>query len=306
MDDVMVQAESDVVEGSWWSRWQRSSVLIYLLSVPALLLTIGIIVPFLMSVYFSLTNMRLVSPTYRFVGLKNYLDLFGSGEFWSILLVTVIYAVVAVALEIVLGIAIAWVLNHSFPGVGTLRVLLILPLMIPPVIGALQWKMMLNPSMGVYTYLLSLVGLQGFGGFTSAVTALPMVILVDIWLFTPFVALIVLAGLQAVPKEPIEAAKVDAAGEWFIFTRLTLPMLRPYIFLAGMFRLIDAFKMFDIIYATTKGGPGSATTTLTIQTYFEAFRWYGVGKAMAYMIILWLIVFILSQFMVPVWRRSLD
>ena len=139
----------------------------------------------------------------------------------------------------------------------------------------------------------------------DSATALVSLILIDVWIYSPFAILIFLAGLQSLPKEPYEAARVDGASGWFMFRKLTLPLLLPCIVLVTLFRLIDSLKVFDIIYATTKGGPAGATMTLHIQSYFEAIRWFRMGRGMVYLFVLWLLCFAFSKALSRLWTKVL-
>jgi len=194
-------------------------------------------------------------------------------------------------------------LNRDNPIVRSFRAVMILPLMMPPVVGALMWKSMMTPD-GILNYLLGKIGVGPWQWLGSVGGALPSILLIDIWLYTPFAALVLLAGLQALPKEPFEAARVDGASPWVAFRTLTVPMLLPFIIIVGAFRGIDSLKIFDLIYATTQGGPVDVTNTLAIQTYFQAIRWTNFGTAMALAIILWAMCYILSFILIRRWRRA--
>ena len=280
----------------------------YYLSLPALIALIGILYPFILGVYYTFTNYMLTTPdNIDIVGFRNYINIFTDVRFWSACKTTFLFSFSAVTIELVLGIAVAMMLNHSFPGVQILRSLLIVPMMIPPIISALMWKVILLPTdQGVLNYILSTVGVGPVPWLGGSSTALISLIIIDVWIFSPFAILILLAGLQSLPKEPFEAAAVDRASGWFIFRKLTLPMLMPSILLITLFRLIDSLKVFDIIYATTKGGPASATTTLHIQGYFEAIRWFKMGNGMVYLFILWILCFVFSRILTSIWTRSLS
>ncbi|MCL5019724.1 MAG: sugar ABC transporter permease [Patescibacteria group bacterium] len=277
----------------------------YYLSLPALLALIGILYPFILGVYYTFTNYSLTAPDdMHFIGLKNYSAIFSDPRFWRSFEITLLYAFSAVIIELCLGLGVAMMLNHSFPGVQILRSLLIVPMMIPPIISALMWKVILLPTdQGVLNYLLSCIGMGQITWLGQPSTALLSLIIIDVWIFSPFAILIFLAGLQSLPKEPFEAAVVDGASGWFIFRRLTLPMLTPSIILITLFRLIDSLKIFDTIYATTKGGPAGATTTLHIQSYYEAIRWFNMGNGMVYLFVLWFLCFIFSRYLTRYWLR---
>ena len=279
----------------------------YLLSLPALLALIGILYPFILGVYYTFTNYNLTtSGNIEWIGLTNYIEIFSRTEFWKALEITSIFALSVVIIELSLGLSIAMLLNDRFPGVQILRALLIIPMMIPPIVSALMWKVILIPTnQGVLNYFFSSLGIGPIAWLGDSGTALISMIIIDVWIYSPFAILIFIAGLQSLPKEPYEAARVDGASGWFVFRKLTLPLLAPNIVLITLFRLIDSLKVFDIIYATTKGGPASATATLHIVSYFEAFRWNNIGRSMVYLFILWILCFLFAKFLSRLWNRML-
>ena len=279
----------------------------YLLSLPALLALIGILYPFILGVYYTFTNYNLTtSGNIEWIGLTNYIEIFSQTEFWKALEITSIFALSVVIIELSLGLSIAMLLNDQFTGVQILRALLIIPMMIPPIVSALMWKVILIPTnQGVLNYFLSTFGIGPVAWLGDSGTALISMIIIDVWIYSPFAILIFIAGLQSLPKEPYEAAQVDGASGWFVFRKLTLPLLAPNIVLITLFRLIDSLKVFDIIYATTKGGPASATATLHIVSYFEAFRWNNIGRSMVYLFILWILCFLFAKFLSRLWNRML-
>jgi multiple sugar transport system permease protein len=279
----------------------------YLLTFPALIALIGILYPFLLGVYYTFTNYTLTEPNnIRLIGPANYIEIFKSIEFWKAFGLTFVFAISTVTIELVLGLAVALMLKDAFPGVRILRSFLIVPMMIPPIVSALMWKVILLPTnQGVLNYVLGLVGIRPVAWLGDSATALVSLILIDVWIYSPFAILILLAGLQYMPKEPYEAAQVDGASGWFMFRKLTLPLLMPSIVLVTLFRLIDSLKVFDIIYATTKGGPAGATTTLHIQSYFEAIRWFRMGRGMVYLFVLWFLCFVFSKALSGLWTKVL-
>jgi multiple sugar transport system permease protein len=268
--------------------------------LPALVLTIGILYPFFLSVYYSLTDYRLGSAAVHFIGLRNYIGLFQDPAFWKSLGLTVGYTIASLILQLGLGLAGALLLNNDVKGIQIARSLIILPLMMPPVIAALMWKIMMAPN-GV---LNDLLGLKEFGWLGTSASALPSLLVIDSWIFAPFVTVILLAGLRSLPQEPYEAARLDGGSWWFVFRKLTLPMLKPFIFVAALFRTIDCLKTFDIVYATTKGGPGDSTMLLQVKAYFASFRHYSMGSALSMMLVLWLVVFVMSRILVKFWLES--
>jgi multiple sugar transport system permease protein len=294
-------AQIDVPVARGRERW-----LPYLLLLPALAILISLIVPFIIGVYWSLTDYKLTSPlTTQFIGLRNYQTLLQDAVFWNSLRVTLTYVVVALLVELPLGLAVAVMLNRDNPVVRFFRAVMILPLMMPPVVGALMWKSMMTPE-GILNYMLGMVGIGPLQWLGSVQLALASILLIDIWLYTPFAALVLLAGLQALPKEPFEAARVDGASPWVAFRTLTLPMLLPFLIIVGAFRGIDSLKIFDLIYATTQGGPVDVTNTLAITTYFQAIRWTNFGTAMSYAIVLWAMCYILAFILIRRWRKAMQ
>ena len=279
----------------------------YYLSLPALIALIGILYPFILGVYYTFTNYVLTSPdNINFIGLKNYIEIFSDPRFWHAFKITLIYAFSVVIIELCVGLGVAMMLNHPFPGVQILRSLLIIPMMIPPIVSALMWKVILLPTnQGVLNYLLSFLGISPVAWLGSTSTALLSLIIIDVWIFSPFAILIFLAGMQSLPKEPFEAASVDGASGWFVFRKLTLPMLTPSIILITLFRLIDSLKIFDTIYATTKGGPANATTTLHIHSYYEAIRWFNMSHGMVYLFALWFLCFVFCWLLTRFWSRAI-
>lgn len=282
-------------------RWQ-DRYLPYLIILPALVLTIGILYPFILAVVYSLTDYRLVSPTRHFIGLTNYLDSFQDINFWYSLAVTLLYAALTIIIEVPLGLGVAILLNHEIRGIRSFRFILIIPLMMPPVIAALMWKMIMAEN-GILNFFIGLIGAAPVPWLANTYSLLSIV-LIDVWLYTPFCAIILLAGLQSLPKEPYESALVDRASGFFIFRRLTLPMLKPFLILAILFRTIDSLKMFDLVYATTKGS--HSTMLIQVSAYYEAFRWYNMGKSLSHMIIIWIVIFIISRMLVSWWNRAMQ
>ena len=280
---------------------KRRNWLPLIMTSPATLAMVGILYPFAIAVYYSFTNYRIVSPTIKFVGLRNYARMFVDAEFWEALGNTLMFASAALVVELTLGFLIAVLLNRQVKGVGVMRAMLLLPLMLPPVISGMMWKTMLASSSGPVNYIF---GLGTFAWFANVWSARLAIILIEVWSSTPFVALVLLSGLQSLPKEPFEAAQVDGASSWFILRRLMLPMLQPFILIVLLFRVVDVMKLFDIIFATTIGGPMSVTTTIPIMVYKEVFISYNMGSAIAKVLILWVINYVVSFWLAGRWRKS--
>ncbi|HEV7306387.1 multiple sugar transport system permease protein [Ensifer sp. KUDG1] len=276
----------------------------YVLSLPALLVCIGILIPFFTAVIYSFQRYRLSQPWARqFNWGENYLNFFTDPAFWNTLKVSLLYAGLTVTLELLLGLGIALLLQRRSTVNNFISIMLLLPLMIAPALAALMWKLMTNPSFGILSYLASLIGLHDFRWASSPDTALLTVVLVDIWVYTPFIMILLLAGLRSLPTQPFEAAALDGVPRSFVFFRITLPMLTPYILTATLFRLLDSIQQFDIIYAMTQGGPGNTLTVFQVEAYLNFFQSTNVGRSAALLIILWAITYTLSNVFIKNWLR---
>ena len=265
---------------------------------PALLLLLGMSVfPLLWALYLSFTDYSATRATgANFVGFDNYSLILGSPEVHKRALTTLVYVVGAVLLQTVLGFSIAYLISRRTRGRGALTTLFLVPMMLSPVVVGLFWKFMLDAQFGVVNSLLGSLGLGQVEWLTRMPTALISLIVVDTWQWTPFIMLIALAGLTAVPKYLYEAASIDRASEWFRFRHITLPMVWPLLLIAVMFRAIEAFRLFDLVYILTSGGPGVSTETLSFHVYKVAFLGFNTGTASAYGILMVLVVIVLAQF----------
>ncbi len=287
-------------------RWRREALLPYLLLGPALILLAGMVYPFGLGLYYSLTNYWLQYPKrVRFIWFDNYVNLVSEPLFLRALEFTLGFTLVAVVVQVGLGLAVALFLHARVPGRKVMRALMLLPLMMPPVITALMWKiMMASTNAGILNYLLSFLGVDPINWFGSRQGAVVSILIIDTWGNLPFVALILLGALQALPTEPYEAARVDGASPVAMLRYITLPLMSPFIVLAVTFRTMDSLRIFDVIYATTMGGPDDATTNLQIMAYQYAFQWYQMGKGMAQTVVLLVLVVILSSILMRLWNRA--
>lgn len=257
--------------------WSRRAPL-----MPALVFAIIVTqLPFLLTLWYSLRSWNLVRPgSEQFVGLQNYADVFADSTFRSAALHTVLITGGCVVLSALLGLGLAILLDRKFVGQGIVRTLLITPFLVMPVASALLWKyMMLDPIYGLVNFVLGPFG----AGETDWVTQYPLasIILALVWQWTPFMMLLILAGLQAQPKDVLEAASVDGAGRLQTFVNLTLPHLRRYIELAVLLGAIYVVNTFDHIYMMTQGGPGTASSNLPFYIYQRAFLGFDVGQSAA-------------------------
>jgi multiple sugar transport system permease protein len=276
----------------------------YLLSLPALLSCVAILVPFVVAVGFSLMRYRLNLPYLKgFIGLDNYRQFLADSAFWNTTAISLVYTVLTVVLELLFGLAIALLLRKPTRLNNFASIMLLLPLMTAPALAALMWKLMTNPNFGILSYLVGLAGFTNFKWASDPSTALLTVVLVDIWVYTPFMMILLLAGLRSLPQQPFEAAALDGVPKSFVFFRITLPMLMPYIITASLFRMLDAIQQFDIIYAMTQGGPGNKLMVFQVQAYLEFFQFTNVGRSAALLMVLWLITNVLSNIFIKNWLR---
>lgn len=290
-------------------KWTHEFVPSLLLLPSILLLLAFAMFPMFFSLWLSFNTWNLAdrTATWTFVGLDNFRTILTTDPFfWSSVQVTLVFVGVTVAIQMILGLAIALLLNDEFRGRGAVRTIIILPLMISPVVVGLIWRFMYNTDRGMVNYLLYLVGLAPVDWLGRQPTALPAVMLADIWQWTPFVALILMAALQALPNEPLEAALIDGASRWQLLRYVILPMIRPAVMVALLIRLMDAFKIFDVIYVLTLGGPGVSTQVLGLYTYKWGFKFFQMGYASALSYILVILLIVAGNLVIYLMRRSED
>ena len=276
----------------------------YLVLAPAFLLTIGILIPFFFAVYLSLTDISLRSPNYELVGFQNYLQMFREPDFWHAVSVTLRYALWTTGTEMVLGLGVAMLLNEDSRFTSVMRLLLTFPLMVAPVIATLIWQLMTSPSVGIVANWLRALGLGDFQWGASTSSAMFSVVIIDIWVYTPFVITLVLAGLRSLPADPYEAASIDGAKPITMFLRLTLPMITPFLLIALIFRLMLSLQEFGIIFALTKGGPGDTLMGMSLYGYQQGFQFYDLAKSIPVMFMLYLAVYFAANYLINSWRRA--
>lgn len=267
----------------------RNSHIFFLLPVFGIMVSVAIY-PMIYELYLSFQTYNSLRPWYPrgFVGLGNYIDALSKIRVWKSLGMTLYFVAAAVGIELVFGLGIALLFNRELRGKSIFRTLIMIPLTLTPVVVALIWKYLFHDTFGLITYVFKYFGWSTeFYGDPSL--ALPTMIFIDIWQWTPFVFLILLAGILSLPKEPFESAKIDGASVLQIFWHMTLPLLKPIIMIAVLLRLVDAIKIFDTIWVLTKGGPGGATEVYNILIYLEGFRYYNMGYGAALGIILLII-----------------
>jgi multiple sugar transport system permease protein len=278
------------------SRQERSERrLATLLLLPAVgFLLLMTIFPTIYSLWMSMQQYNLSRPDLAtIVGLRHYGQLLQDDIFWKSVRVTLVFSLAALALQFVFGFLIANMFDRERRGMSLLRTLFIIPVFTSPVALGLTWRYMYQPGYGLINYLFEQVGLPRINWLASTEWALPAVIVADVWQWTPFVALILLAGMQSISPEITEAAELDGLSRAQYMWRIVLPLLMPIIMVVGLIRLIDALKTFDLIYIITRGGPGTATYTLPLHAYSTGFASFLMGPSAA---ISWVLVIIVNIF----------
>lgn len=259
-----------------------------------------VLYPILWSLKISLYSSNGTLDNTKFVGLHNYIHVINSSQFQSALWNTTGFVITTIILELVIGFSVALVLNRYLPGTKFFRLIFTLPLMIAPVVSGLQWRWLFADQYGIINYLLSLIGIKGPLWLASPWGAKSAVLIANVWLATPFVILVLLAALGSLPEELYEAARLDGANSFQVFRYITLPQLRPAILLILVVRLSDAFRVFDIVYIITQGGPGGSTEVLSSFIYKYTFSNldFGGGAAASFIVMILIGIFSLIIFRV--------
>jgi multiple sugar transport system permease protein len=269
-----------------------------------ILLLFFTIYPLFYNIWLSFHEFRPMQGHLVYVGGANWVQLWSDERFWSSVQVTFTYVVVVLAVQTVLGMLIALLLDDDRTGFGFLRGILTLTLVIPPAVTGMMFLLIQDPKFGVLTYVLEWIGIlspdQPILGTPS--TALIGVMLVDIWQWTPFMVLIFLAGLRSIPSEPYEAALLDGASAWQIFWRITLPLMSRVIAVALLIRGIDLFRTFDYVYVMTAGGPGTSTYTLSLYAWHQTFSFINWGYGATISLVSFVIVFVFANLVIKVGR----
>ncbi|GGD87434.1 carbohydrate ABC transporter permease [Microbacterium murale] len=283
------------------SRTRRGAVVKDVISrwtfmVPAIVLLVAVLAyPLLYTLQISFSDFDLATfaPS-SWAGTGNYEDALGDENFLNSLVVTGIYLVLALPLQIVLGFGIAFLLNAEWRGRGVVRALFLIPMVVAPVVSGGIWKIMLDPLWGVVTWFLGLFGVQPIDWFGDAGMAMISIVIIDTWRSVPFVVLIAAAAMLSLPKDVFEAASVDGANWWQTLKSISLPMLAPIIAATFVVRWLGAVKMFDVVVATTNGGPGQATNVVNLYIYRQAFQLLEFSTSSAMAIIVLVITMVLT------------
>lgn len=286
-------------------QWQRREKLVALLLLgPAVIYLLALsIYPTIYSLWIALHNYSLYRRDLTsFAGFDNFTDLLDSDVFKQSLKVTLVFAAAAVIVELILGLAIAVLLDRKMRGANALRTLLIIPMLISPVAMGLTFRYIFAPTYGLLTYLMRSVHLPTADWTVSVTWALPVVIFADVWQWTPFVALILLSAMQSLSTEVTEAAELDGLTEWQTLWRVVLPLIRPVLLVVVLIRLIDSIRMFDLVFVMTRGGPGSTTEVLSVFSYVTGFASGNMGSASA---IAW-VTLVIVNVLVAIFLRVLS
>lgn len=275
------------------------------LTLPVLVVVLAVVAyPIAWAARISLWSSAGVRGAGQYVGLANYEAVLRSGSFQEALANTIGFVILAVGLELLLGLGIALVLHMALPGSAVFRVIFALPLLVAPLVSALNLQFIFNDQYGVVAYLLRNVGIEPPLWFASVWGARASIIIADIWLTLPFVILVLLAGLSGLPKELTEAARTDGAGAMALLRHITLPLLRPTILLILVIRVADAFRVFDTVYVLTEGGPGDKTNVLSLYIYRQAFDNLEFGRASAASFLTMFLILVVTLVLMWLLRRG--
>lgn len=288
---------------------QNKKVFPWVLIAPTIVILAGIgIFPFLYALVLASYNIILSKPYLKriFVGLYQYQALIQDPDFWHALWLTLVFTVEAVFFEFWLGLGLALLFRRRLFGKSVLRVFILLPMMITPIVVGLIWRYMFFPGAGLVTHYIggffSLFGVQSLPFLADPRWALQTIIFVDVWEWTPFMFLVLSAGLASIPAQPYEAAEIDGASSWRVFWTITMPLLRSSILIALVIRTMDAFRTFDTIRVMTQGGPGNGTTTLNVWLTKVGFEFFDASKAAALSLMMMLMIIVLSFVFIRVFR----
>ncbi|MEJ8845581.1 sugar ABC transporter permease [Variovorax rhizosphaerae] len=283
----------------------------WLLMSPALIILLAVgLFPFGYSIWLATTNIILSKPylPQAFVGLEQFQEIVQDADFFNALRVTAVFTVSSVFIEFWAGLGLALLFRRHFRGKAVYRLAILVPMVLPPVVVGLIWQYMLFPNSGLISYysgeLAAFLGVAPPTFVSSPASALRTLILVDVWQWTPFMFLILHAGLASIPPEPYEAAEIDGASSWRIFWSITMPMLKSSILIAVVIRTMDAFRTYDTIAVLTQGGPGNSTETLNIWLTNLGFKFFEASKAAALSLIVFVIILAFSSVFIRVFSKA--
>lgn len=286
---------------------ERATFMLALIAPAVLVLLFFQVVPILVGANTSFRDWSLHDPKRTWVGFSNYAHVLRDPEFLGVVLPNTFgFMIATVTSSLVLGLIIALMLNKHFAGRTIVQSFVLLPLMVAPVIAAIMVRWMFNDQFGVVNAALEGLGFAPLSWLTQRWTAFLVILLTDVWLWTPWFALILLAGLQSLPPEPFEAAQIDGASAWRTFRYITLPMLRPVMVVCVVIRSIDAFRTFDIVWTISGGGPARATEVFSIYAYVESFQFLNLGRGSAAAVIGAVIIVVFAMVLYRILNRFME
>lgn len=303
LDSVLKKISSDKASK------KKKNLTPYLFLSPSLIIVgLVVVIPILFSfgISFFQFNLNLPGFGFKFVGLGNYLYIFQDKEMISSILWTFEFTILAVSIELVLGMIFAQMLNSKLLGKArdALRGVFLVPIMFSGVVTGWMWRLMFDSTYGPVNHFLSLWGIEKIPWGANLLTARSMILITDIWLATPFVMLILLAGLQNIPTEMLEAASIDGASNWQKFTRIVLPLLKFPIMVVVVIRTMDGLRVFDLVRVLTRGGPGISSSTIMYYIYQYAFSYFQIGRAAAMSFSFMILIFLITYLYIRLLRRE--
>lgn len=279
----------------------------WLFIAPTVILLLAInIFPLLWTVYLSFTNYRANQPgrVVKWVGTRNYERILSNEDIWGYMQVTAHFVVSTMVIQVILGLGLALLINKNFKGAGFWSTVILIPMMLSPAVVGTFWTYLYQPQTGIFSYIINAFVDVGALDMIGSVHLAPWaIVIVDTWMWTPYIMLLCLAGLRSIPDYLYEAAEIDRANAWQKFWHITLPRVMPFLMLAVLFRAIENFKMFDLVVELTSGGPGSITELASINLKREAFEKWRTGYSSAFAIILFVTVFGLANIYVKVLNK---
>jgi multiple sugar transport system permease protein len=300
---------------SWreWAGPSNKAVFPWVLMAPTLLILFAMgVYPFIYALVIAGQNVVLSKPYLPrfFLGLYQYQAVIQDPEFWNAMKNTVMFTVQAVFIQFWIGLGLALLFQRALRGASLFRILILIPMILPPLVAALIWRYMFFPGSGLVTYyaggLTSAFGWGEIPFLSDPTVAFQTLVFVDVWEWTPFMFLMMAAGLAQIPRQPYEAAEIDGASAWRVFWTITLPLLRPAILIAVVIRVMDAFRVYELIVVMTRGGPGNATTTLNVYLTKTGLEFFDASKAAAISLIMMLMIIVMSFIFIRAFRSRTD
>ena len=286
---------------------EQQRFMLFLIAPAASLMLLFQVLPIVIGANASFRNWALYNPKKTWIGFDHYIAVITDPAFLYVVLPnTFLFMILSVAGALVAGLMLALLLNRPFRGQKLVQTILLVPLMVAPVVAAIMIRWIFNDQFGIVNAVLEAIGLEGQPWLVQRWSAFGIILLTDIWLWTPWFTLLLLAGLQSLPKEPFEAAAIDGTTTWRVFRFLTLPMLRPVIVVCVVIRAIDAFRTFDIVWTISGGGPARATEVFSIYAYVEAFQFMNFGRGSAAAVIGAVIIVVFAMLLFRILNRWVE